>query len=86
MALKLKIGPVQVFGGVHGALKVGSRLTVAGESSSVDGSSTLDAEGFVGARIKILFIGVEGKYNWGFVDIYRGYKNNFFQVGLTLWF
>ena len=59
---------------------------VSGESSSAEGSSTFDAGGFVGAGIKVLFIGVEGKYNWCLVDIYSGYKNNFIQVGLTLWF
>jgi hypothetical protein len=26
------------------------------------------------------------KYNWGLVDIYNGYKNNFLQAGLTLSF
>jgi hypothetical protein len=86
IALKLKIGPVMAFGGVHGAVKVSSRLTVLGESSPAKDFSTFDAGAFLGAGLHILFIGAEVKYTWGLVDIYNGYKNNFWQFGLTLGF
>lgn len=86
IALKLKIGPVQAFAGVHGAVKVSSRLTLLGESSSTEGFNTFDAGAFIGGGLRVLFIGVEGKYNWGLVNIKNGYKNNFWQAGLTLWF
>jgi len=86
LGLKLKLGPAQAFGGVHGAVKVSSRLTLLGESTSAKDFNTFDAGLFVGAGVKILFIGAEAKYTWGLVDIHNGYKNNFWQVGLTLWF
>ena len=86
LALKLKVGPAQAFGGLHGAVKVSSRLTLLGQSTPAKEVNTFDAGFFVGAGLKILFIGAEAKYNWGLVDIEGGYKNNFWQVGLTIWF
>ena len=86
LALKLKIGPVHGFGGVHGAVKVSSKLTLLGESGSAKDFGSFDAGAFLGAGIQILFISAEIKYNWGLVDIYNGYKNNFMQAGLTLSF
>lgn len=86
ISLKLKIGPLHVFGGVHGAVKVGSTETVMGQSSTAEGYNTFDAGGFAGLGIKLFFIGAEAKYTWGFVDVKDGYKNNFLQAGLTLWF
>jgi hypothetical protein len=86
LGLKLKIGPLQAFGGVHGALKVSSTLEVLGIDPPESDISTFDAGWFAGAGIQILFIGAEAKYTWGLVDIYNGYKNNFWQLGLTLAF
>jgi hypothetical protein len=86
VALKVKIGPVQGFAGVHGAVKVSSKYTVAGESGPAEGFNTFDAGTFIGGGLRFLFIGAEAKYNWGLVNIKDGYKNNFWQVGLTLWF
>jgi hypothetical protein len=86
LSLKLKIGPVHGFGGVHGAVKVSSKLTVVGEGVSAKDFGSWDAGAFIGAGIQIFFISAELKYNWGLVDIYNGYKNNFLQAGLTLSF
>jgi hypothetical protein len=86
LGLKLRLGPVMAFGGVHGAVKVSSKLTLLGQAVTSEKFNTFDAGYFVGAGLKILFIGAEVKYTWGFVDVYKGYKNNFFQAGLTLWF
>jgi len=86
IGLKLKIGPVQGFAGFHGAVKVSSRLTVLGESTSAEGFNTFDAGTFAGFGLRFLFIGAEAKYTWGLVNIKDGYKNNFFQAGVTLWF
>jgi hypothetical protein len=86
LSLKAEIGPVHVFAGVHGAIRVATDLTIQGRSTPAEGYSSYDAGGFVGLGIKIFFIGAEAKYNWGFVDIKDGYKNNFLQAGLTLWF
>ena len=86
LSLKLKVGPVHGFGGVHGAVKVSSKLTVVGADVSAKDFGSWDAGAFVGAGIQILFISAEVKYNWGLVDIYSGYKNNFLQAGLTLSF
>jgi hypothetical protein len=86
IGLKLKVGPVQAFGGVHGAVRVSSKLTVLGESVKTEGFSTFDSGAFVGAGLHIAFIGVEGKYTWGLSSVKNGYKNNFWQIGLTLGF
>ena len=86
IALKLKIGPVQGFAGVHGAVKISSKLTIAGESGPTEGFNTFDAGAFAGLGLRLLFIGAEAKYNWGLVNIKDGFKNNFWQAGLTLWF
>lgn len=86
IGLKLKLGPVQGFGGVHGAVRVSSNLTVLGESVKTEGFSTFDSGYFLGAGLQILFIGAEAKYTWGLSSVKNGYKNNFWQVGLTLGF
>jgi hypothetical protein len=86
IGLKLKIGPVQGFAGIHGAVKVSSRLTVLGESTAAEGFNTFDAGTFAGLGLRFLFIGAEAKYTWGRVNIKDGYKNNYWQAGVTLWF
>lgn len=86
VGLKLKIGPVQAFGGVHGAVKVSTTHTLVAQPVSSEKFSTFDAGTFIGLGLSIAFIGAEVKYTKGLVDINRGYKNNFWQAGLTLWF
>ena len=86
LGLKVKLGPFQVFGGVHGAVKVSSKLTLVAQPVTEEKFSTFDAGYFVGAGLRIIFIGAEAKYTWGLVDVNRGNKNNFFQAGLVLWF
>ena len=86
LALKLKVGPLHGIGGIHGAVKVSSKLTIGNESGSAKDFGSFDAGAFLGAGIQILIISAEIKYNWGLVDIYNGYKNNFMQAGLTLSF
>lgn len=86
LGLKLTLGPLQAFGGVHGGVKLSSKLTVLGQEVSGEKFSTFDAGYFVGAGLKILFIGAEVRYTQGLVDVYKGYKNNFWQAGLVLWF
>jgi len=86
LSLKLKVGPVHGYGGVHGAFKVSSKLTVVGQDIAASDFGSWDAGAFVGAGIQIFFISAEVKYTWGLVDLYNGYKNNFLQAGLTLSF
>jgi hypothetical protein len=86
VGLKLKIGPVQAFGGIHGAVKVSTAYTLLGQPVSSEKFSTFDAGTFIGLGLNIAFIGAEVKYTKGLVDINSGYKNNFWQGGLTLWF
>ncbi len=86
LSLKAEIGPLHIFAGVHGALRVGTDLTVAGLDTPAEGYSSYDAGWFAGLGLKFFIVGAEVKYNWGFVDIKDGYKNNFLQAGLTLWF
>ena len=86
VGLKLKVGPLQLFGGVHGAVRVSTTLTLLAQPVTSEKFSTFDAGTFIGLGLNIAFIGAEVKYTKGLVDINRGYKNNFWQAGLTLWF
>jgi hypothetical protein len=87
LALKLKLGPFRGFGGVHGALRVSSKLTLLGEDlGAAKDFGSWDAGAFLGGGIQILFVAAEFKYNWGLTDLHNGYKNNFWQAGLTLSF
>lgn len=86
IGLKLKLGPVQAFGGVHGAVRLSSKLTVLGQDVKTEGFKSFDSGAFLGAGIQILFIGAEAKYTWGLSSVKNGYKNNFWQIGLTLGF
>jgi Outer membrane protein beta-barrel domain len=86
LSLKAEIGPIHIFAGVQGAIRVATDLTIQGQSTPAEGYSGYDAGGFVGVGLKFWVIGAEAKYNWGFVDIKDGYKNNYLQAGLTVWF
>lgn len=86
LGLKLRLGPVSAMGGVHGAVRVSSSYTLLGESRKLEGLSTFDSGAFLGAGLHIVFIGVEAKYTWGLSSVKDGYKNNFWQVGLTIGF
>lgn len=86
IALKLSLGPVFAMGGFHGAVRVSTKFTINGQSASTEGFNTFDSGVFLGAGIRIFFIGFEGKYTWGLSTVRNGYKNNFWQGGITLYF
>lgn len=86
VSLKVKLGPLYVFGGVNGAVKLGGELTEPGQESDVKDFSAFDAGAFVGLGVKISIIGIEAKYDWGLVDVNDGYKTQYLQVGLLVYF
>jgi hypothetical protein len=86
VGLKLRLGPVYGMGGFHGAVRVSTKLVVNGNDASTEGFNTFDSGAFVGAGVRLLFIGLEGRYTWGLSTVRNGYKNNFWQAGLTLYF
>lgn len=86
VSLKVKLGPLYVFGGLNGALKLGGEKNILGEKYDVKDFTTFDAGAFVGIGAKIAIIGIEVKYDWGLVDVNNGYKTQYLQAGLTVSF
>jgi hypothetical protein len=87
--IKLKAGPFYAMGGVTFNFKIGEKYIVSGVKADlpVNGKiKTFDSSAFIGVGIKILMIGIEGQYHWGLVDVYNGFHNNYYQVGLALFF
>jgi hypothetical protein len=86
--LKAKIGPVFGLAGLAANFKLSDKLSNGGmETDASDNYATndFDLPLFVGAGIKILMITIEGRYNWGMIemnDITR-IKNQYFQVGAS---
>lgn len=86
VSVKVQVGPVYAFGGLNGALKLGGESYFLGQKSDVRDFSTFDAGVFVGLGVKVFFLGVEVKYDWGLVDVNSGYKTQYFQAGLVGYF
>ncbi len=88
ISLRAKIGPVYGFAGVNGAIKLGGDFTFMGEDIGVSDVSTFDAGGHLGIGFKFMMLGVEAKYNWGFVDIMDDVdsKTEYLQIGAVLFF
>jgi len=97
--LRVKIGPVYAFGGVNPAFKIMNEITAGGVDVSdfqlADGSkpyevNTFDIGGQVGVGAKFLFLGVEIKYNQGFLNVFKddteSSTTNHLQVGACVYF
>ena len=85
--LRVKLGPMYGFGGVNPSFKIGEDAKLLG----VDVSDQTKISGFdMGAQLgigaKLAFIGIEVKYNLGFIDISDGNKTSHLQAGLCVYF
>nr|WP_319397872.1 outer membrane beta-barrel protein [uncultured Carboxylicivirga sp.] len=81
VAMKIKVGPVYGLGGAAFNVKLNEKNNPFDNSSS-----WYDANAFVGAGVKILFMTIDGRYMWGLKNVNNGIHNNSFQVGLGLRF
>ena len=89
--LKVKLGPVFALGGASPGFKVGEKLVVLGQEVSLNNdnkANAFDVPLFLGAGLKILFISVEVRYNWGMINVYDNpsAKNQYLQVGAAISF
>ncbi|MCU4157183.1 PorT family protein [Carboxylicivirga sp. A043] len=99
LSLRLKLGPVYALGGLNGAVRIADSYdsNIAGtlpeipgiEIPSLTGEPDLsrwDAGAHLGVGFKFLMLGVEARYNWGFVDVIDGMNTEYLQVGACLFF
>ena len=89
--LRVKIGPVYAFGGVNPSFKIGEEVKFAGvDVSEVAEVNSFDIGGQIGIGAKFLFLGVEVKYNQGFIDAFtdgtESSTTNHLQVGACVYF
>jgi len=89
--LKVKLGPVFALGGASPGFKVGEKLVFLGQEVSLDDdnkANAFDVPLFLGVGVKILFVSVEVRYNWGMLDVYENpsAKNKYLQIGAAVSF
>lgn len=85
--LRGRIGPVYAFLGINPSLKIGEKVKVLGaDVSDLTEISAFDMGSQFGLGAKIAFIGIEVKYNLGFIDIFDGNTTSHLQAGLCVYF
>lgn len=84
--LRGKLGPVYAFLGVNPSLKVHEKVKILGaDVSDATSISAFDMGSQFGLGARIAFIGIEVKYNLGFIDIWDGNKTSHLQAGLCVY-
>ncbi len=94
LSLRLKLGPVYALGGVNGAVRIADSFDskasdIISEVTGIDTDPDLsrwDAGAHLGVGFKFLMLGVEARYNWGFVDVTDGMNTEYLQIGACLFF
>ena len=85
--LRIKLGPVYGFGGINPSFKIAEKVKILGaDAKDLVDFTVFDMGGQLGLGAKIAFIGVEVKYNLGFIDIGNGNKTSHLQAGLCIYF
>ncbi len=89
--LKAKVGPVFGLAGVGANFKLSDKISNGGmdtEASDNYATKDFDMPLFIGGGFKILMITIEGRYNWGMIELNKitGAKNHYLQVGASLSF
>lgn len=89
--LKIKIGPMYATTGFTGSVRVGASSKIDDEVEKLDADDLnwYDLGAQLGVGVKILFIGVEARYNWGLAHVLKessnvDYNNRYFHLGLTV--
>lgn len=87
--LRLKIGPVYAVGGAAVNFKVAESFDLGDNSykpTDTDKSNWFDVAAFVGAGVKIWFLSIEARYNWGLIEARDDLYNRYFQIGAAVSF
>lgn len=87
--VKLKLGPLFVLTGFAPSFKVAERFIEDGNSekpSEDQKAEWFDVPFFVGAGVKIMFITLEARFNWGLLEVMEGYNSRYLQLGLGISF
>ena len=85
---KVKVGPVYGLGGITGGYRVGATSVVNDVKTKLkkENLNRLDFGAQVGFGFKVLFFGIEGRYNWGLSNVSKvegqDFKNKYFQLGV----
>ncbi len=83
--LTVKLGPIAALAGVSGSYRVDARLISDEENRKLNNKSYFnrwDAGAYLGARLTIIFVGIEVRYTRGLVNVIDNYKNQNLQIGL----
>jgi hypothetical protein len=83
VGLRVGLGPVFATGGIAGNFRVAEKVFVDGEEID-DNSDLFDAPVYLGAGINILIFQIEARYHWGLIDVNDGNKNQYLQLGLSI--
>ena len=88
MSVGLRIGPIGGYGGVAPGIRLHGTEYVAGLTNKADPDTydRFDATAFVGAQVKILFVGFDFQYHWGLNQVTNSYQHRFWQLGGNLYF
>lgn len=88
LVLKLKVLSFYGLAGFTGGYRVAANTVVNDVKTKLnkDDLNRLDFGAQVGLGFKILFFGIEGRYNWGLSNVYTSEnsnaKNRYFQLGI----
>ena len=89
---KLKIAMFYGLAGITGGYRVAATSVIGDTKTDVpkDDLNRLDFGAQVGVGVKILFFGIEGRYNWGLSNIYTSdavtANNRYLQLGVHVMF
>ena len=84
--LKVKVGPVFATGGTAFNFKVAENIKFLDTSLDplTEKSRIFDLPLQVGLGVKVFFISIEARYNWGMINLNEiGTRNQYLQVGLA---
>lgn len=82
---RLKLGPAYLDAGLDPSFLISDKTTIDGNELEGDNDlETFDLMGHVGVGVKIMFLGLEARYRYGFTEVTEGYRNTGFQIGAVL--
>ncbi len=86
IGLRAKFGPMFAQVGVNGNFKLSEKYEVNGSDALTSSNETnsFDLPAHIGLGIKILIFELQARYNQGFLDVNKGNKNSYLQIGLAI--
>ena len=83
LGARVGLGPVFATGGAAANFRVSEKYYVDGDEID-DNSDFFDVPLYLGAGINILIFQIEARYHWGLMDVNSGNKNQYLQLGLSM--